>query len=252
MRIILLLASLLSLSSCAHYQYLSISSDTLKPNGRNELVMESDTLDIIYNFHGKGGPVTVTIYNRSMKALQVDWKRSALIIGGKPLVYYDAQMQVNRIPGTSWRSGDPLVATISSDNSIDFIPPGSSISRGGLMLSAYPLPAGHLKEETISKNGFKSRIRQADYTPDDSPLPFRSYITFIHGPAGSEEFVVDHSFYVSQIVETHSAPALNWDQDPDKGNEFYLKSLSRTQGAGALIAGVALTTFIIARGADGQ
>src|SRR5438046_1631759 len=103
MRSILPFAVLLLLfSSCTGYQYLTVSGVNLSKNEKNELVAENDTLKVHYHFTNYKGQVALTIYNKSNQPLEIDRRKSAIIVDGKAVSYYN--------PNAS------LVATIKRDS----------------------------------------------------------------------------------------------------------------------------------------
>jgi len=68
-------------SSCSKFQYYSLAADNLSKNKKQEFIAENDTCRITYNFYGEKGPIHISIYNKTNKPLQVDWKKSAVIFG---------------------------------------------------------------------------------------------------------------------------------------------------------------------------
>ena len=125
-----------SFSSCSHYQYATLSAENIpKDDKKNEFVAESDTLCIVYNFNGKKGPVSITIFNKSDMPLQVDWKKSALIVDDKPIAYYQPDWNINgsisTTPGILTTSSSTLQANVTGREGLEFLPPHSFISRKG-------------------------------------------------------------------------------------------------------------------------
>jgi len=83
------------LFSCSEYQYFTISSDQLSRNENNDLVVENDTLKVVYSFNGYHGPVQITIFNKTNDPLEINWRKSALIMKGKAFGYYTPNMVLN-------------------------------------------------------------------------------------------------------------------------------------------------------------
>src|ERR1044071_1557039 len=125
---LLLCLGVILLSSC-QYQYMTIASDTIPVNNKNEFVVETDTLLITYSFHGLNGPVQVSIYNKSNIGLEIDWKRSSLIIGDKPYNYYKPVMQISGVVENNRRRDNDVTGTITAREGTQFIPPASGISK---------------------------------------------------------------------------------------------------------------------------
>jgi hypothetical protein len=224
---LLLCVIIILLSSCFRYQYLTVASDHLKTNMKNEFVMENDTLVIIYNFHGQGGPFRVHIYNKSNEALQIDWKRSSLIIGDNPLTFFKPEMQIQGVVENNRRFGrydNEVKGLITAKQGLEFIPPGSAIVREDMYLSPAFLDTAGLRYERVKQSdGQYTRIRTGNFSRLTSPFRFRSYLTFITGGPQPLEFTIDHFFYVSQLIDTDKLPSAIWLNSDDKGNEFYIE-----------------------------
>lgn len=223
-----------SLSSCYYYQYATLSADNISKDSKNELVAETDTLKITYNFNGSKGPVHITIYNKSDKPVQVDWKRSALILDEKPIAYYQPVWNIN---------GDitsPIVQTIPASQNVkanvtgeegkEFIPPHSFITKEGDYVYGkrkfFVLPKDAVKKD-VKIMGWKKQVTNAFFTKENSPLVFRNYLTFVCNEDGLEKsFSVDHTFYVSGILETSVQPELIWTEPVKPGNSFFISVIN--------------------------
>jgi hypothetical protein len=248
MRTLILLPVLLFLlASCNRYQYLTVASDDLATNRKNEFVMETDTLVITYNFHGYKGPVQISIQNKSKEAIQIDWKRSSLIIGDNPVNYFNPEMQIratveNERPlfnNRQYNTKSRLRGTITSQEGMEFIPPGSVITNADLYLAEELIDtsAKGLRTEKIRSAGMYMKVKRGNFSRLTSPVPFRSYLTFITAGTESRTFIVDHSFYISQLIDSYQQPRPDWLKDEEKGNEFYIKKGNKGAGNTALVLG---------------
>jgi hypothetical protein len=222
-----------SFSSCSHYQYATLSAENIpKDDKKNEFVAESDTLRIVYNFNGKKGPVSITIFNKSDMPLQVDWKKSALIIDDKPIAYYQPDWNINgsisTSPGILTTSSSTLQANVTGREGLEFLPPHSFISRKGSVIKNnndfFAMPADVVNEK-IKVQGFSKKMVKGFFTKENSPFVFRNYLTFIYVGNSEKIFSVDHSFYVSQLLETYAGPELLWPDSQKPGNTFFLSVL---------------------------
>jgi hypothetical protein len=219
------------LSSCS-YQYLTIASDDTPTNENLEFVTETDSVRVTYNFHGHNGPVQITIYNKLAEGLVVDWKKSALIIGETPIAYYSPNLRVNGfIKDSQWynRSVDrtsSFGATVYRDQAKEFIPPLSKILQSGYFVTngkGFIVDSMKQKpvEEKITVNGMRTKIRKVNFDKSNSPVVFRSYLTFLAGSDESRVFTFSNSFYISQLVDSKSDMAITRLYGA-KGNEFYI------------------------------
>jgi hypothetical protein len=255
MRTILLLPFLFFvLTSCKQYQYLTIRGENIDTDEYNDFVMENDTLRVVYNFHGNKGPVQIEIYNKSNEAMRIDWKRSALILDGRPIAYHRSELQVegsvtrNTPINRRYDRSSSLIATISGEEGIEFIPPSSTIKRSNFNL----LESGRIdtrtidmKQEQVRRGGFNRKIFRASFDKESSPLVFRSYLTFITGPSESRVFTTDHSFYISEIIDSQEQPDPDWKNSRQRGNEMYVENLSnQDKTATYAVAGVGAVLMI--------
>ena len=94
MRLLSIALILLSFSSCVSYQYLTLNSPEMPKNDKKEFSWENDTMRLTYNFHGEGGPITMTVFNKTDKPLFVNWKKSSLIRGGESFSLLDHSVQI--------------------------------------------------------------------------------------------------------------------------------------------------------------
>jgi hypothetical protein len=219
------------LSSCT-YQYFTVSSEQLSKNDKNDFVVENDTLKLVYRFNGNHGPVQITIFNKTNEPLEVDWRKSALIMNENAVSYYTPNMVLN---GTinqdslkklyflgSRYSNANIHADILVNEPSQFIPPRSSISKIPLALpqKSLVLLSENLKKEKLKVSEYTDiKVVQQQYGSERSPVNFRSYLTFIYGTG--KEFSVENNFYVSQIMQTVHGPG-SIPQAMQNGDVFYV------------------------------
>ena len=229
MRILLLTLTAFIISSCAQYQYMMVSSDQLPKNSQQEFIAESDTAKITYRFNGKDGAVSITIHNKLAEPLEIDWRKSALIIQGEAKSYFSSTIRMNgtaridTIPQPSAQLSGVLVM----NEPVEFIPPNASFTRVPLNLSVNSFTGSSL--ETQQKQTYQispevsAKYRMLQFNAQESPFNFRSYLSFKTGKS-EKEFFVEHRFFVSEIWQSNTPP----DQFPPKftnqGNVFYVMS----------------------------
>lgn len=239
--ILLPLTLVLFLFSCTEFQYFTVSSNTLTKNDRNELVAENDTLRVQYHFADYKGQIGISVYNKSAEPIEIDWKKSALILDGKAYSYFNPNAQLNATlqkDSLAWqnrfrRFGDPLYlasfnGSLFIDEAVQFIPPSSSINKVPLTLPVEPfqnLPEQRAtKEKAMWAADVYTTYRKMDFQKDSSPLTFRSYLTFrIGATEAQKEFTAEHIFYVSEIWKTVSGPDNFPDSMLKRGDRFYLQ-----------------------------
>src|SRR5688572_2163988 len=199
-------------SSCTiSGKFVTVSSEDTKQTENKEFVIETDSLRILYNFNGMLGSVQIVVYNKLNEGLIIDWRKSALILGDSPIVYFSPALRVNGNIKTSLIQTDPterastFSATVKREESREFIPPQSKIVQTGYYVAQNGLNTKSVEftEEQLEIQGLASkyRIKKASFTKSNSPLIFRSYLTFISGNNETGIFSVSNSFYVSEVLQ---------------------------------------------------
>ncbi len=196
-------ALLLGLSACSSYYYSMLNSNDPvgEKNERGDFVQENDTVRISYRFWGENAPVTITIYNKLDEPLYVDWGRSALIIDDVATTY-DPKVASVRGESSSVASGSSFhwsdrsssgwsysegsfSGDVSLPKGVEFIPPHSKLVNTPLQLANFPFneipKEEYVKEQMTTKANTTVNIRVKDFTEEDSPLRFRSYLTLFAG-----------------------------------------------------------------------
>lgn len=211
---------LLAFSSCSTYQYLTLDSSQLSKNDKKQFVWENDTLRLIYDFNGPGGPIAVQIFNKTSQPLYVNWKKSAIIRDQHSTSLFDRNVlidgSVNSVTyhrfGAISASTGTFTASFSLPEGVDFIPPNSAIDKGllaiaqsGALVSLVPDSAS---SSTIwDPTGLNDvRYKRVTYTEDHSPIRFNSYITFVLGSDNSREFAGNNSFFVNEVMQANAEP----------------------------------------------
>jgi len=221
MRYILLPALiLLTISSCSTYQYLTLDSSQLSKNDKKQFVWENDTLRLIYDFNGPGGPIAVQIYNKTSQPLYVNWKKSAIIRDQRSTSLFDRNVLIDgsvssysyhRFGAISATSGS-FTASFSLPEGVDFVPPNSAIDKGllaiarsGALVSVVPdsAPISRIWDPTGLND---VRYKRVTYTEDRSPIRFNTYITFVLGSNATQEFAENHSFFVNEVMQANADP----------------------------------------------
>jgi hypothetical protein len=220
---ILILGLVIFLSSCT-YQYLTVASDDTKTNDDLNFVAETDSIRVTYRFSGIDGYIQIFIHNKLNEGLMVDWRRSAIIFGENPVSYYSPNFRINgTIDTTAYRSGKTFEGTVYRDRAREFIPPLSTIHQRGFSISngkAFMIDAMKPVDEKIEVGGEKKKIRKVNFSKSNSPVAFRSYLTFVAGNDESRIFTLSNSFYISKLVASNSDLLASGYKL--KGNEFYI------------------------------
>lgn len=231
MKLTLLILVAFLYSACT-FEYFTLSGDHLSKNESNDFVIDNDTLRVVYRFSGDNGPVKITILNKTSEPLEINWKKSALIMNGQATSYYSPNLYVNGSvqQDTSRRYvfGDrSFLANVTADVYVNepsqFIPPKSSISKIPLALPVYSLelPPDQLKKEIYKTGAQPIKYRKIEYSQDKSPYSFRSYLSFNYAGDQNRAFSLDNRFYVSEIWQAGNYP-LDFPQELlNRGDFFY-------------------------------
>jgi len=221
----------LCISSCTvSWQYITLDSHEVTKDASKRFAWENDTLRLVYDYSGYGGPIGVTISNKTDKPMYINWKKSALIKGGYATSLFQSNVQMTgsfdaarAVIGTS----GTMVGSFSVPEGMDFIPPTSSITRNIDLL---------ITEEAINKDKLtgdpkvlkvkgkrydRSSYRLYTFDETSSPIQFKTYLTFVLGSDSAKEFMVNHRFYVSEIVLSARGPRYFGEYKPG-GDVLYL------------------------------
>lgn len=229
---------MLLLSACSTYQYMTVDSTQLKRDDHSQLIFENDTLRLTWRLEGKGGATTLNIYNKTDQPLYVNWKKSAYIRNEQATTLFDNNLTIQgNSAAIAYRTGRTTLsegryaASVSLPEGMDFIPPASSFSRQLPNLQRTGLLETYLSDslpekKSIAPDGLNhSRYRQAYFSEDQSPVRFKSYLTFSIGNNNPQEFAETCSFYIGEICQTSSAPDF-FTLYRQQGDQFYITTSS--------------------------
>ena len=238
MRLLYLALILLAVSSCSTtYQYVTLNSPEVPKNDRKEFTYENDSMLLTYNFHGEGGPVGMTVRNKMDKPLFVNWKKSFLIHDGQAVCLFNSRVVVNgsfdaysyRVPSIDKErvtSGN-LYATFDLPEGMDMIPPGSYITKSlQALVQATPVYNTKFQEKTrdemvTDSTGVTYKYKRYSFGASESPLQFKSYLTFVVG-ANPQEFALTHSFYAQEVFLSGEVPEYFGFYKP-QGDQLYIR-----------------------------
>ena len=253
---------LVVLTGCSSYYYAVLSSTdpAADRNERRDFIQETDSVRITYSFNGEDAPVTIRIDNKLNEPLFVDWTRSALIIDDVATPYADGQAVVRgetssfsygtTYPDTplgsdTYTSGrGNFSGSISLPAGVGFLPPGTKIEKTPLRLADFPFDKipndAYRKQSFALADGSRVTMRVKEFTEEDSPLYFRSYLTLYTeaapGRGPSKPFTFERSFYVSKLFKTGNVPPSSFNAGQQQAGDFFY--VRKVKGANAgIIAG---------------
>lgn len=209
-------------SSCVEHQYLTVSGVNINKDNNHEFVSENDTLKLVYHFKPDQGKIMISVFNRTDQPMVIDWWKSAIMVGDKVYSFYNPDARLNgqihtdtnalgrRVSGSSSVYVADMNGTVHLNETSQFIPSHAQINAELFVLkldTLKNLPENLAKRDTIRVSNsipisYRQRIpfRKISFEKDNSPLSFRSYLTFRVGKGSSEnEFSLEHKFYVSEV-----------------------------------------------------
>lgn len=241
-----LVLSAVLLSSCSKYEYLKISSGDTSLMQDQKFNAGNDSIQIIYGFYGKGGPIEITVVNNLAKGVTVDWQKTMLITDKKTIPVYipAAQIQGQVQKSVSVNGQSSIDASMSPVLLTQFIPPKSSVTVTGvnLLSNINPRPGKQgLKKEKAASGSFNLRVKRATYSKENSPASFRLYLSLADEEGGKINF--DRSFFISEFLATQARPNQLFSKTRP-GNEPFTKQRTATRTiTGLLLATAAVLTI---------
>lgn len=240
------LGAALLLAGCAQYQYAVVQS-ALPQNAKREFVAANDSVEVRYDFGGYYGPVKITAYNKLDTPLYIDWKKSSLIVNGVARSYWEDKA---RIEAKADRDQSVLTVsqqldiqgTVTRPDAISFLPPAASSTfeftslRQGRFDVA---PWKHGRREKASTAMGAVSTRAYAFEQHDSPMTYRSYLSFAFSEGAPPAFVFDNAFWVKGVFTTQMAPR-SFVKDA-RGDTFYIPTVT---AAGIVIGSVAVFALL--------
>lgn len=253
-KLITLAAAVLLLSSCSKYYVSTLeSSNTKKSEETGSFIFENDTLSVTYNFNGKNAPISLTMRNKLNEPLYIDWEKSALIKGDETTPFSGKEIKINaginsrtypNFVGEGSTQSGTLTTKIALPETVGFIPPKSTLTKIPLQLSERH-SYGRIAKSSFEKssiplnNGPDAWARSASFNAENSPLSFKSYLTFyIEKDNKRKDLPVVQHFYLSNLIQTYTNPKNFSSMSNNPGNIFY--------NSGSTVFGATMTSASLA------
>jgi hypothetical protein len=203
-------------TSCISYQHVTIDSN-LPLNNQKGFVHETDSISLFYSFSGTNCPLTINVYNKCNKPLFVDWSKSAVIFDDQSFVLAPDEMPVSGfMEGTAVYNQHGQLLTqgdfsgvVTRNKHIGFVPPFSNIKVSPLNLVNEFLPvqpSDSPKKNVIYTKSGPIHINGYVYEAVNSPLYFKSFITYSDQPNIDNPRYLSDEFWASGIYKSNSSP----------------------------------------------
>ena len=236
---ILIAAISVSLASCSAYHMSVVNSvDMTKDKSTGKFVQENDSVKITYSFYGDHAPVNIQIFNKLDKPLYVDWERSAIIVNDQAESYAGKQITIQgNINAESYRIGrlnsssGNIAAAATLPKEVTFVPPHSEISNTPIEMPGFAFDyVQHIdanKQQTSelqTVDGSIIRVKTANFTAQDTPLKFRSYLTLYTADDTAKSITLVDEFYISKYTKSLVSPARLEVTQSKPGDLFYISN----------------------------
>jgi len=262
-RNLLFLTFIVLFSSCSTYYVSKINSpDATKDLISGDFVIENDSMRIVYNFFGENAPIRIDVQNKLAEPLYIDWQRSSLILGEHAISYMGDDIVLNGVTSSDgfsyrlfndWRSSSEsgaFMGTATLPRGVTFIPPHAKVEQTQLQLSDIHfenIPRSSYKQMSLTKfDGTVQKVQVSNFSGEESPLSFRSYLTFYVRDDSSDKpkrITFEHHFYVEEVMKMNAKPSNLLSYRNSNGDIFFIRKVKGR--------GVALATGIAAVGALG-
>lgn len=232
-------------SSCSSYQFATLNSNLEQPFS-DGFIYENDTIQLHYAFNGPNCPLHLSIYNKLEQPIYIDWNRSSLIINGETFpinpetaVFSAEYSEIStEFHNNTYTDGSSVGSIMNNDRS-GFIPPQSLLKLDNVTVCSGFLNTnmGSKEERRTLKaaNGQSYDVKAYDFSKENSPLLFRSYVSYKANTKDDWKFI-DSNFWVTSIYQTLDTRL------PEKANQFYV---SKSTGVGEVVGLAALTGLVI-------
>ncbi len=218
--LLLLLGFGLLMTGCSTYYFSTVESyhNRLPSTENGYFSTTKNNIVVTYSFREYGGKVNYEVYNMSDDPIFIDLDKSTLIAED----YAIHQLQSVSDPVESEKVFEAIAQNLSSDTTVTsavnlfkqlsqsqsklFVPPNSRTNFSPVSL--YDLYDMRLPKQVYDQVRVgEGHVRGVYFTPVNSPLIFRTYLTVVNGKDQSET-VFEDIFYVSRAYKASSSDIL--------------------------------------------
>jgi hypothetical protein len=192
----LVIAFGLLISGCMPIAYQVIET---KPVQEQASGFQNSEVLLSYDFWNSNQMGYFKVYNKTDRPLYLDLDRSHIIINGQSMDYYQdgEEKSSTRFVSSSYyyttmQSAQVVKTVTSKMKKVVEIPPKSFVAFQGLQVLSAPIvdcDIAKINSKPVSK----------PFTPENSPLRFRNYLTYSTSPELLLPQVFENSFYAATI-----------------------------------------------------
>lgn len=213
MKIVYWIVLFVLFTSCSttQYFYSTVSSNDpyIQKNENGLFIISGDSIDVHYSFSGENAPIKITIHNKMHQILFADWENSWLIVNNSNhrIVYADYL--------------DPMM-------SLFVIHPNTKREITLFQMENFQFDQIRKKQYYNTRIGDKARgtlsLKAIDFNDRNSPLCLSSYLTLYEKKMGTNPYIFEDDFYVSNIMTANNLEPAKVEKVLDKRNDlFYVK-----------------------------
>lgn len=221
-------------SSCTTTQYfystVSSSDPYIQKNDKGLFSINGDSIGVHYSFSGENAPIKITIHNKMHQILYADWENSWLVVNNsdRRIVYADYL--------------DPAM-------SLFVIYPNTKREITLFQMEDFRFDQIKKKQYYKTKIGNKERgalsLKAIDFNDRNSPLCLSSHLTLYERKMGSNPYIFEDEFYVSNIMTANNLKPIKVEAVTDKRNDlFYVKKTKEKNKVGKIIFGEVMQAIV--------
>ena len=205
-------ALLLGLSACSSYYYSMLNSNDPvgEKNERGDFVQENDTVRSSFHWSDRSSS------------------------------------------GWSYSEGS-FYGDVSLPKGVEFIPPHSKLVNTPLQLANFPFneipKEEYVKEQMTTKANTTVNIRVKDFTEEDSPLRFRSYLTLFAGGTNGKPLKhssFERNFYLAKLIKVGDVAPQYFDEGQQQSGDFFYVKETHGATVGLVVGAIAVTAAGVA------
>ena len=212
----LLIGAGLLTSGCSTYYFSTVESyhNRIPATENGYFTTEKNGIVVTYSFNEYGGTVNYEVYNTSDNQLFIDLSKSTLVAE-------DFAVQHGKRASDAGSSD----SANQSDTKL-FVPPHSRTSFSPVLLyDLYDMRLPKQHYEKVSIGG--STVKGIVFSPENSPLMFRTYLTVVDGNDQSET-VFEDLFFISRAYKVNSANNFLMSYAKQRGDIYYFSETNTT------------------------
>jgi len=142
---------------------------------------------------------------------------------------------------------------VSLPKGVEFIPPHSKLVNTPLQLANFPFneipKEEYVKEQMTTKANTTVNIRVKDFTEEDSPLRFRSYLTLFAGGTNGKPLKhssFERNFYLAKLIKVGDVAPQYFDEGQQQSGDFFYVKETHGATAGLVVGAIAVTAAGVA------